>query len=68
WQAWRRGGGAGSAKKVSYWRGQRIEAAPQRRSFSAPRGSELWRSLVFLLIGGVLVLGALSMLVNYITF
>ena len=65
WQAWAGGGSRRGGKKVTYWRGQRIEVAPQKRSFAAPRGSVLWRSLVFLLIGGVLVFAAGSQLLQY---
>ena len=61
WKAWTRGGGGGG-KRVTYWRGQRIEVAPQKRGFTTPRGRDLGQSLIFLVIGGVMVLAALSML------
>lgn len=64
-KAWLRGGGGG--KKVTYWRGQRTETAPERRSFTIPHGRTLWQSVVYLLIGGVLVLGALSIFARYLS-
>lgn len=66
WKAWMRGGGSSGSRRVTYWRGQRIETPPARRSFSAPRGRDLGQSVLFLLIGGVMVLAAGSMLFDLI--
>lgn len=66
WKAWTRGGGASGGRRVTYWRGQRIETPPARRNFSAPRGRDLGQALIFLAIGGVMVLAAGSMLFEII--
>lgn len=65
WNAWRRGGGSAGGRRVTYWRGQRIESPPPRRGFAMPRGNDLGQAVVFLLIGGVLVLAAGSMFIRY---
>lgn len=63
WNTWRRRGGASvSGKKVTYWRGQRIEVAPTRRSAAAPQLKDIGPALIFLLIGGAMVLAAANMI------
>ena len=62
WQAWTRSGGAPSKSKVTYWRGQRIEVGPPRHGPAVPRLSDIGPALVPLLLGGVLVLAAASIL------
>ncbi|KAB8142739.1 hypothetical protein F8S13_14430 [Chloroflexia bacterium SDU3-3] len=63
WQQWRRGGGTGlaptSSKKVTYWRGQRIELAPERRGPRAPSLRSAAPAVLFMLLGAALVLIAL---------
>lgn len=66
WKAWTNGGGTSTPGRVTYWRGQRIEAPPPKRGFSMPRGRDLGQALVFLLLGGVMVLAAGSMILNYL--
>lgn len=64
WRAWARAGGAPSRSKVTYWRGQRIEVGPQRRGPSLPRFSDIGPALLPLLLGGVLVLAAASIVLS----
>lgn len=64
WQAWTRAGGAPSKSKITYWRGQRIEVGPPRRGPALPRLSDIGPALVPLLLGGVMVLAALSILLR----
>jgi hypothetical protein len=59
WQAWQRsGGGGGNSSRVTYWRGQRIEIKPERRR-PTPSLRALAPAIVYMLLGGVMVLGAL---------
>ncbi len=60
WQAWVRAGGAPSRSRVTYWRGQRIEAAPQRRGPALPRWSDIGPAAIYFIIGGVLALSAIA--------
>lgn len=64
WQAWTGRGGAPSRSRVTYWRGQRIDLAPQRRGPAMPRMSDIGPAVVFLLIGGAMVLGAASLVLG----
>lgn len=64
WLAWTRAGGMPSKSKVTYWRGQRIEAGPTRRGPALPRLSDIGPALVPLLLGGVMLLAALSILLR----
>jgi len=64
WQAWTRAGGAPGGSRVTYWRGQRIEAPRQRRSPALPRWGDIAPAAIYLLLGGALVLGALAMVLN----
>jgi hypothetical protein len=60
WQAWVRSGGPPSRGRVTYWRGQRIEAAPARRGPALPRWSDIGPAAPYLIFGGILVLAALT--------
>jgi hypothetical protein len=61
WQAWVRSGGPPSRGRVTYWRGQRIEAAPAaRRGPALPRWSDIGPAAPYLIFGGVLVLVAVT--------
>lgn len=62
WNAWRRENGGGSSR-VTYWRGQRYEVAPQRGP-ALPRWRDVAPALVFLAIGSVLVLAAASLVLQ----
>ena len=64
WRAWTHAGGSMSRSRVTYWRGQRIEVAPQRRGPSLPRLSEVGPALIYLLLGGALVLAAVAIILN----
>jgi hypothetical protein len=59
WQIWSGGRGIGSKPRVTYWRGQRIELAPERRSGMPPLRS-ITPALVYLVLGGALLLGAVA--------
>jgi hypothetical protein len=64
WNVWSAGsGGGGGGKRVTYWRGQRIELPSERRSGVPPLRSIL-PALAYLLIGAALMLGAISVVVN----
>ena len=60
WQAWTRSGGPPSRSRVTYWRGQRYEVGPTRRGPALPRWGDIGPAAVYFLIGGVLVLAAVS--------
>ncbi|NOK63571.1 MAG: hypothetical protein GFH27_549281n438 [Chloroflexi bacterium AL-W] len=64
WQAWTRAGGSTSSTRVTYWRGQRIELKPERSKSSLPKLSNIGPAALYLLIGGVMVLAAISMAIN----
>jgi hypothetical protein len=64
WRAWIHAGGSASRSRVTYWRGQRIEVAPQRRGPALPRLGDIGPALIYLLLGGALVLAAVAMLLN----
>jgi len=61
WQIW--GGGSFSSKRVTYWRGQRIETPAQRRKGLPPLRA-IGPALLYLVIGGALVLAALAVLLR----
>jgi hypothetical protein len=60
WQAWVRSGGAPTRSRVTYWRGQRYEAAPPRRGPALPRWNDIGPAVPYLLFGGILALVALT--------
>jgi hypothetical protein len=64
WRAWTQAGGASSRSRVTYWRGQRIEVAPQRRGPALPRLNDIAPALIYLLLGGSLMLAAVAMVLN----
>ena len=64
WQAWTRAGGSTSGTRVTYWRGQRIEIKPERSKPSLPKLSTIGPAALYLIIGGVMVLAAISMVIN----
>ncbi len=59
WQVW--GGGAGTGRRVTYWRGQRIELQPERRGPSLPNLRTIGPAALYLVLGIVFVLAAASM-------
>ena len=60
WKAWVRAGGPPSRSRVTYWRGQRIEVAPERRGPALPRWSDIGPAAIYFIIGGVLVLAGVT--------
>ena len=69
WRAWVRSGGPPSRGRVTYWRGERIELAPQtRRGPALPRWSDIGPAAPYLLIGGVLVLTAITIALRRLGF
>jgi hypothetical protein len=66
WRAWTRAGGPPGRGRVTYWRGQRIEAAPPRRGPALPRWSDIGPAAVYFVLGGALLLAALTMLLDAI--
>ncbi len=68
WQIWRSGSaGAGGGSRVTYWRGQRIDMQPERRR-GMPSLQAIAPALVYLLMGGALMLGAASVLFQHVGY
>lgn len=61
WQIW--AGGSISPRRVTYWRGQRIEK-PANRRIGLPPIRAIGPALFYLIIGAALVLAALTVLLN----
>ncbi len=65
---WREQGSILSRRKVTYWRGQRIELEqPRRARFRTPAATPLLVSLLYFVMGAGLWLGALRLLLRLIT-
>lgn len=62
WQMW--GGGSISRTQVKYWRGQRYEVRPQRRTQLLPPLRAIGPAIIPLLLGVVLVLAAISIVLR----
>jgi hypothetical protein len=63
WQVWKReGGSSGGSSRVTYWRGQRIELKPEKRSSGTPSLRSVGPALLYLIVGGVFVLSAVLIL------
>ncbi|GAB4434974.1 MAG: hypothetical protein OHK0015_25330 [Chloroflexi bacterium OHK40] len=66
WLAWRAwgigGGGRGDSRRVTYWRGQRIETAGPTRRYRPRTWEELAPIALYGLVGLALVLGAIAVL------
>lgn len=63
WQKWQRSAGGGGGKRVTYWRGERIELPSSGgRNLPATRG--IIPALPYFLIGGALVLAAVGIVVQ----
>jgi hypothetical protein len=62
WRSWGVGGGWGGAdtRRVTYWRGQRIESSGPARRYRPKTWSELAPVVVYGLVGGALLLAALT--------
>ena len=63
WREWTRSGGAPSRSRVTYWRGQRIET-PARRGAAIPRLSDIASAAIYFLIGGALILAAITVILS----
>jgi hypothetical protein len=61
WRIWARSGGPPSRSRVTYWRGQRIELAPERRGPALPRWGDIGPAVLYLVIGAALVLAAVAL-------
>jgi len=64
WRVWVRSGGPPSRSRVTYWRGQRIEVAPERRGPALPRLSDIGPAALYLIGGGLLVLAAIAIVLR----
>jgi hypothetical protein len=64
WRTWTHTGGSPTRSRVTYWRGPRSEVAPPRRGPPLPRLSDIGPALLYLLLGGALVLAAVTMVLN----
>lgn len=60
WRVWARAGGTPTRSRVTYWRGQRIEVAPPRRGPALPRWSDIGPAAIYFILGGLLVLSAIT--------
>lgn len=65
WRIW--GGGSVNSSRVTYWRGQRIEKPAQRR-VSIPPLRAIGPALLYLIIGGAMVLAALAIVLTRLGF
>lgn len=69
WQAWGIGGGRGGrgdTRRVTYWRGQRIETSGPTRRYRPRTWEEIAPVALYGLIGTALALAALSVVVRAI--
>jgi hypothetical protein len=60
WRVWGGGSAIAGRRKVTYWRGQRIEIEPARRGPNLPSLNSLGPAALYLLLGAVFVLAAAS--------
>jgi hypothetical protein len=65
WLSW--GGTRNSGPQVKYWRGQRYEVRTRRRGPSLPPLSAIGPAVLYLVIGGALVLAALAIVLRQIS-
>jgi hypothetical protein len=68
WRVWVRSGGPPERSKVTYWRGQRIEVGPPRRGPALPRWRDIGPAALYLIIGGVLLLAAITIAMRALGF
>ena len=61
WQVWGGGASLGANRRVTYWRGQRIELQPERRGPALPSLRTIGPAALYLVLGIVFVLAAASM-------
>lgn len=61
WKVWN--GGSIRSSRVTYWRGQRIETQVKRRVGLPPLGA-IGPALLYLIIGGAMLLAAVAVLLN----
>jgi threonine/homoserine/homoserine lactone efflux protein len=64
WQKWTLSGGPPSRSSVTYWRGQRIELEPRRRGPALPRVQDIGPALIYLIIGGLMVLAGAALVLQ----
>jgi hypothetical protein len=65
WRAWGISGGfGGGSRRVTYWRGQKIETGGSPRRYRPRTLSELAPVLLFALLGAALTLAALSVTIR----
>lgn len=60
WRMWVREGGPPERSRVTYWRGQRVELAPPRRGPALPRWRDIGPAALYFVLGGVLVVAAVT--------
>jgi len=60
WQEWGPGGGRGDTRRVTYWRGERIETSSSARRPRPRSWDELAPVVVYALLGTALALGAVA--------
>lgn len=64
WQTWTRYGGRPGGRRVTYWRGQRIELEREARGPRLPRWRDIGPAIIPLLLGGVMLLGAITLVLD----
>jgi hypothetical protein len=67
WRIWTRSSNVSGGRRVTYWRGERIEMKPERGP-ALPRLSDVGPAAIYLLIGGIMVLAAASIVFNQLGF
>ncbi len=63
WQVWSSTGSGKGGRRIVYWRGQRIEINPSRGP-ALPSWRDLAPAAIYLLLGGVLALAAVSIVLR----
>jgi hypothetical protein len=64
WLEWNGNAGTVNGRRVTYWRGQRYEVAPEPRRMSTPRLRDIGSGALYFIVGGAMVLGALSIILR----
>lgn len=64
WRVWQRAGGTPGRKKVTYWRGQRIETGPARPGPALPDVRRIGPAMIYFIFGGALALVAAAILLQ----
>jgi hypothetical protein len=65
WNTWKDNAAGGAGSRVTYWRGQRIELEPEKeKHLGLPPFQAIGPALIYLILGTLLVVGALGVLIE----